>query len=401
VIIALICLLTGIAAAMWIDPTRPRIRALAGAGASLIPISWWVVGYPIEYGFLNAHVALVLILCCWIAYASCRLRPMILVGILAFCASLLLAVWSPLVLLPVLLGIVVIIQHRRSLMTAVRADRAVAVVGLAQLLAYGLLVTVPSVLSQGSALAASGGSFPFSRWVFIVLLAAALAMVLLSWRLLGPSVALGALAVLATAGVGYAVLLFAARGTADPAASYYPSKFAWLSGVFLFVTVLGLAIGIATRRLRRVATLAVALVVVFAVAFAGVRLATVTRTGYVALNPAQRILVTGFGTPGDQVAGRIFEYADLAAPIILVRSDDPHEAQIDFWVLQMQADSVIAHLDIRKAAYGLIDLGTPKKLCSIVRQIGVPVTVVTADRQLARDVAADCPDAGVRFRVTG
>jgi len=386
-IIVALCILFGVVATMWIEASRPVVRAVVGAGASLLPLTWWIAGYPVDYGFLNAHVAMLIVLGGCLLFGTLSKRPGILLGALSVCGTLLLAVWSPLVILPAILFVVVVVQHRTMLLRQPPLDLTIAIVGVLQLLAYGLTVTVPSLLAQGGALASAGGAFPFPIWVFIAVSAAALITAVIAWRAIGSVASLGAAAVLATALVGYGALLFAARATPNPVLSYYPSKFAWLAAVFLFLIDLSLVVGFSTRWLGRVASTVASLVIIGALSLVLVRFAPSTQTGYVAQNPLVRILVSGYGT-GDTTENEIFASADLNAPTLWWKSGDPFESTIDFWVLQMQAKNVITGDALHSAAYGINGLSG---LCTVIDHIHVPLTIRTADPALAGQLSAMCP----------
>ena len=77
---------------------------------------------------------------------------------------------------------------------------------------------------------------------------------------------------------------------------------------------------------------------------------------------------------------------------ILWESTDPDEDSIMFWVVQMSACSV-DDVDLRAYAY-YHDGQSMDDLCTVRRLIGPPVTVVTADPEIARRVEAACPEFG-------
>jgi hypothetical protein len=371
---------------------------VVGALASLIPLSWFVVGYPVEYGFLNTHVALSIVVSGWLAFVALSARPALLIAVLAVCCTLTLAVWSPVVLFPGALMVVVIARGYRALPQQSRRDLAIGIVGLVQLIAFFVGVTVPSLVAQSGFLAAGGGAYAFSKWVLIALVAVSLLVGIVAWRPLGRTAAWGVIAISLAAVIGWGALLFLARGTPDALTSYYPLKFAWLAAVVLLLVILGAAVGVLSLWTRRAAVTAVALGLV-AVATVGVlRFAPTSSGGYAIRNPVERILSGDFIGSGEVTADRIVRYADLQAPTLLIGSGDPLESTIDFWVLQMQADSVSNDSRLRKAAYGVYDLRRPRQLCRVLSAMGAPTTVLTQDSTLPGRVLTTCPGVDATFR---
>jgi len=398
VVIAVLCVLIGAAAAASISASRPVMRTVVGALASLVPLSWFVVGYPVEYGFLNTHVALLVVLSGWLAFVSLSARPALLIALLALCCTLTLAVWSPVVLFPGLLMVVVIVRRWAVLPRQSRRDLVIGLIGLAQLLAFFLGVTIPSLVAQSGFLAAGGGAYAFSKWVLIASVAAAVVVGIAARRPLGATLSWALLAMGMAAVIGWGALLFLARGTPDALTSYYPLKFAWLSALVLLVVVLGTVLGVLSRWTRRAVVTAIAVAVV-AVAVVGVlRFAPTSSGGYAIRNPVARILTGDFIGSGDTTVDRIVRYADLQAPTLLIGTHDRFESTIDFWVLQMQANSVSNDSRLRKAAYGVGDLRKPAQLCLVLRAMGAPTTVLTQDPTLGDRVRAACPDVDATVR---
>ncbi|CAN5213146.1 hypothetical protein BH11ACT4_BH11ACT4_02120 [soil metagenome] len=394
IMIALTCYLAGAAAAAAVDPARRWIVVVAGAGASLIPLSWFVTGYPIEYGFFNAHVALPIVFASWIAAVGATRNPAIALSSLLAACTLMLAVWGPLVLVPLLLAVVVVVRYRRDLLLLRGRALVVPALALAQLGAFGLVATLPSLLAQGGFLAGVGGIIPFPRiLVFAAIVGSGLIAGLAIWRkraLAGPALA----AVVLAAVLGIGVLLFISRAQPSPW-TYYPTKLAWLMTIVLGVLALGTLVGVVAQVRKAVfAVVAVGLVVV---TLGALYYAARSVPGYPWSDPIPRVLTDDFGA-GDNAAERIFAYSDPVHPHLLWHSGDPLEGTINFWLLQMRADSTKEHEDLRVYAYGHGD--TIDDLCAIVRAMGGDVVVDTADSALPAAVADTCGELATVKRDT-
>lgn len=382
ILIALTCYLAGAAAAVVIDPTRRAAVVIASAGISLIPLSWFVTGYPIEYGFFNTHLALPIVFASWIAAISAARNPDIAFASLLGAATLMLAVWSPLVLIPLLLSVFVLVRHRSSLLSARGPRLAFLVLSVGQLIVYGFVVVLPGLLTQGGFLTGGGGIIPFPHaLLFAVVGGGAITVVIAMNR--KRVVAGQTLAVVIVAGsVGVGALLFLSRGQPSPW-TYYPTKLSWLVAIVFIVLSLDTLIA-AMPKMR---------ILLFGVVAAALSIATfsvlhsIARTvpSYPWRDPLPRILTDDFPT-GDAVAEQIFALSDPANPHLLWQSANPAEGTINFWLLQMRADSTSLHRDLRVYAYG--HGNTPKDLCDIAEAMGPPVVVQTANEALASETAS-------------
>ncbi len=114
VLIFVLCALVGRLAARIAGSGRREVPV--AALASLIP-DLVCFRYPIEYGFFNAHLTLVIVLAVFLVFLESRRAPGLALGLLAVAATLLLATWGPLVLFPAGLALVVVIRERRALLS--------------------------------------------------------------------------------------------------------------------------------------------------------------------------------------------------------------------------------------------------------------------------------------------
>ena len=393
-LIVLTCVMCGVVASTIARSAggRSLLVAVVAAGTSLVPLSWFISGYALEYGFFNTHVSLPILFAAFLAYLAHREHPALSLSVLLVAATLVLAVWSPLVVIVAGLGIVVVVSQFRRLL----ATRGLPLVGLAiamgQLLVYGLLLVLPSLLKISSAFAAAGAVYNFHKTMFAVVALALIGAAAVAYRRqLRDHVLVGALVVVAASALGLGALLFAVRDTPNPW-SYYPMKFAWLVTVYAIVLIIGYASGAVARITRPVWIRGVGLAVVAALILGFLAFAPGNRSTDGVNDAVSSVLEGRFIRPGDVVAEQIFEKATPEQATVLWQSDNPDEGTINFWVWSLWADSVTGNTPLRVAAYGLYDHDDPAELCSIMGYMDGDVIVETTDDTVEPYVDANCPE---------
>ena len=393
-VIVVVCLLAGRLLAVFAGD-RPH-SVVAAAVGSVLPLTWFVSGYPIEFGFFNAHLAFVLLLAGLLVALHGRRQPALALGVLALSAVLVLATWAPLVLVPAAVGLVIVVRDRRALWLT--RGPSLLLLGLAgvALVGWGLAATLPVLLAQGDALGAPGGVFVFSRWFVLAILGGGL-VAGLALRRDARSRGVIVVVVVVALSVAWAVLLYGARASADPFVSYYPAKVAWLGAVLVVLLTTGvawrLAGGVRPQSSRRLARAGVAVAVALAVV-----VAPALRTAYVQIPPLVRIVSGSFAPGGDVQTERIFSQVDPVSPRLLWRSGDPNERGLNFWSLMMAGGIEPTYLPLRIAAGGEYGDST-EELCRVIGLIPAETTVVvTADGGLEAEYTAVCSEP-VRFDV--
>jgi hypothetical protein len=353
-----------------------------------VTLSWFVTGYSSEFGFFNTQLALIIIFAAVIVFLDSRHRPAQSLALLAVAATLLLATWSPLVVLPGALGAFVIARSFRALVSTRGTTLIWLAVAFAQLVAYALVVVLPGLLANGGALAVSGGEIAFPRVMLPASCLVVIALAVLASRWARAEVVQTTIALALGSVVGLAVLLLAAKGQW----TYYPHKYAWMATAVLVVAAAGLLFPALNRlRLRRwLSVVGVAVVMASLVTF--ILAAPQISTGERRLHPFARILEGKVWGAGDDVANRLFALADPRQPRLLWKSGDPHEGSIDFWLLQMQVKSIADGFDLRRAAYNIGFETTTSQLCTDLGLIGHRVEILTADRDLAAGLRGQCPE---------
>lgn len=385
--------LAGCIAARTVRAGHPVIRVVAGVAGSAFVLSWYVLGFTAELGFLNAPISVLLLLAVWVCWSDAPRSPVISAVGLLVAATLLLATWAPLVLVPAALGAMALPVFWRAL--ASRRVGVIVIIGLAaaQLIAYGLLVTLGDLRSTGGALAADGAAPPVEprdvAMVVALVLLTALLLLLRRSRGLGlRREAVGALTVLAAAAVGGGYLVLQRLGAGLGWWGYYPAKFAWLVCVLLLVVVVGLLLAAASalRSRARVALAACAALVLVGVVVSGsLPLGGIRRV------PAAIALATDAEFAAkDATAERLFAIAD-GGPTIAVRvtTDPEDDAQLNAWLLQAHSEDSAD--PVRAYAYGM-DTTDLAAVCDAMQAWGGGVRLVTGDPGLTEELDAVCPE---------
>src|SRR5690606_16138257 len=76
------------------------IRIGAAVVSALVASSWFVWGFALQFGFVNATIALVVMLAAWLAWLEARVAPILGSAVLSLAAVAMLATWAPLAAVP-------------------------------------------------------------------------------------------------------------------------------------------------------------------------------------------------------------------------------------------------------------------------------------------------------------
>ena len=387
------CFTAGLAAAMTIGTRYPRLAAAAGAIGSVLPLTWFVSGYAIEFGFYNAHVVLPVLFVCWVVMIADRRSGVAVLLILMLATTVLLATWTPAALVPVALGARIVLQQRGRLV-ATRSARIVLSLGTAQGLACVGLVVLPGLRGQGSALSADGDVYPLSPWVALASLIAALTVAMIARRrgdpLAGPIVAMAAGSALGVLGL---LLVNAGQATVW---NYYPLKFAWLTTVLALLVLVPTTVRLVVSTGRLVAGGLVGGVLVLALAVA-LTLAPRAIEGRSTSNPLVWAMSGSAFADPDQL-DQILRGSDSSRPSILWESGQDDEKITNFWILQMLSgfpddDDPLYRISYSYHPDDLTDL------CEITRLVRPPLTVRTAESGLSDELVSSCPGVDARVVV--
>lgn len=183
-LIAVTCLTAGVVASSLTRSVTDQslvIGAISGA-TSLLPLSWLFTSLPLEYGFFSSHVAFPIAFVAFIAFLGSRAHPTMAFGLLCLAASLLFAVWSPLVLLPAALAVMIVIQQWRRLVATRGVALVWAIACSAQLVLYAFGVVLPSLLHLRGFLIAQGATFVLPHAALLVVGIGAVFLAIVAFR---------------------------------------------------------------------------------------------------------------------------------------------------------------------------------------------------------------------------
>jgi len=393
--------LAGLVAARTVRAGHAVVRVVAGVVGSGFVLGWYVLGFTAELGFLNAPIAVLLLLACWVCWTDAPHAPLLAAVGLLVAATLLLATWAPMVLIPLALGAASLPVIWRALVSRRRVAIVVLGVAVIQLATYAAFVTLGDLRSTGGALAADGAAPPVEPRDVAMVVALALVTVALLLLRRGRGLGLGraadGVAVLLVAGaVGGGYLVLQRLGAGLAWWGYYPAKFAWLLCVLLLIVMIGvlLAASSAASSPRRVAIATTGSIVLVGIVVSGS-----LPLGGIRRLPASIALATDaqFARHG-AAAEHLFTLAD-GGPTIAVRvTGDPEtDAILNAWLLQAHSEDSAD--PVRTYAYTL-DTSDTGAVCDAVQAWGGGVRLVTSDPLLADEVGAVCPDAGYEVVVS-
>lgn len=389
-------------------------RAALAVGAGLLPWSWFVGGYSLQYGFWNAIVAGVVLVMSWLAWVQAPHSPRVGSALQACAATVLLTVWVPLVLVPAGLGTVLVVRHWRTHLALRRSALALWVVPVVLFVVFGYVLTKPTVETSGSALAFDGAFFAIAHSTPGVVAMVTLAAVVVSaslrgdrWELLGVVV----LVVLGWLGLHYLMGQRAAAPTGEW--GYYPQKFSWLMCVLApYVAAAAVAALVPLARGGRAAATGVILAALAVGAVVMVQIPPAdsrppSTEGNPSPRPAPDYRATSMffvlsvarrhgASDFDDAARQLFEWSSPKAKIIVARwfHDRSLEGFANFWLLQQPITT--GHPGVRSFAYTL-DSRSAVALCAVVDTWGGGVTLETRSPTLESQMRRACPAA--RFTV--
>lgn len=392
-LIPFMCVLTGMLA-LRLMRRRTGIVPVAGAAlASLLPLTWFIGGLPMEQGYLNIPLGLTIVTIAALGYFGSRAHPAGGLALVAICGTLMLATWSPLVLIVLAYGVVILIRDWRTLIALRGARLALVIVAVAQAAVYAVFATLPTFAVSQEAVLAPIPVYPLRVRVFIVAAAIGILLGIGLWFTRRHGDALyGVLAVVLGGGAAVALFLFLRRGE-EEIWGYYPYKAMWLVVAALVIVVFCLAIALVSDIARRWPW-ALAGFVVLAVATHFLLGAANSIRDYGSMNPLARVLTgTVFvDNEADAMMERVFAFSDPANPGLLWRSGDLNERRIDFWVVKL-ASPGFDDLEMHQLAYGL-DFQDVDQLCRLTEILGPGVTIQTADPELSGQVEDECGELG-------
>ena len=409
-VFAVLSVTMGVVAASLVDPERRGLVAVTASAGSLLPLTWFVGGLPIDFGYFNMPFTIVLALASWLLYVNSPRAPRVAFVAMVLTATLLALAWTPIALVPAALGVVLVVRDRRALVS-LRGWRLVAcLVALAAALGWVVILTLPTYFAQNEALDAHGQDYP-PPWtlalalVGVSLVTAALLRTRLRIRFLP-----GLLALVGALYAAVAVFLFLARNAFDPWTGYYPVKGAWIACVILLPVVLSLVASLGSlARPRAAAGISVTIVSALVVALAAFAPVTPAR-GFPPFQPGERMLGGHVWKTGDEavdvITSVVGEAADTGETPILWMSDAPDEQMVNFWTIYSldtvePGDRALRRFAFRE--YGAFRSGGTRgpssfnTLCALMRDPARSIVVYTDDASTQSDFAERCTDSSAEF----
>ncbi|WP_133411829.1 hypothetical protein [Agromyces badenianii] len=374
-----------------------RKRLVVAAGAMIggvIPLSWFLSGYVIQFGFFNVVPVVVVMLACWMLWTESARHPVVATCGLVLGTMVLFASWAPVAALPAALAIIAGVS---GWIRGARSGRnLIAVVAAGVVLGgYVVLVTLPDLRRSGHALAANGAA-PASTFIgFLTALAIVVCIV-------GAGVfvrarrreALGVIVLAAVSVVVIGYLVFQRTGQPEPW-GYYPAKFAWIvSIVFAVIAAAAAFAWVSSHRARSWRAVPVVL------AAAGVALltaATVSPTAPTVSGVFPLVGLVRHPESADHRSELLFDLADGGPTMAARLSEEPWaDAFANFWLLQLHSTS--SEEAIRGYAY-FLDSTDAEEICSASKAWETDVRVVTRDEDLESELEDACPELPITVEV--
>lgn len=405
VTLAFACVLTGVGTAVTVRADRPILRAVAGVAGGFLPLLWLCGGMEMQFGFWDTVPLIPLLSASWIAFVRCREAPALSACLLLFAGTAALAVWGPLAVLPLGLGIPVAIINLRRITWGGWVAIGISV---AQLVWYGFTIVLKELQTTGHALSTSGSTYSLSPLIALSLAGIVIAGAGLSqsrhllWGSLG---ALGGMG----AGLGYLVYLNRHSPTIW---MYYPQKTLWLSSVALLFIAASILAGLilnasqpAWAKLVSLVGAAAILLGLNTVSPGVVRqqlvpaIAGGQRVNLVASPSAlERAASTASSDAKQGIVSGVVTYAGQSPVTVLWNPAKLSVAQahsINFWALQLAWNNNQAVLPLHNLSYTL-DPKKPADLCQVLSFTGPQTRIVTGEANLRATITSVCKSsAGV------
>ena len=395
-LISICCLLAGVIVARATRNLPTWAAIVVTGAASLASLSWYVIGFQLQFGFVNTAFALALLLCGWLAFEIGSEQVWVGFVALVLCAVAMLGSWSPLVVCLGALALVLLSLASRDRTAWTARHLAAPVIASIVFLVYAGAVALPQYLALSSMLAAEEGGFPKHRPGVDDLVIAGLAAVLAATTAgLGHrNLAIGTGTLLLSFAIVTAFLMFQRRD-AEAIWGYSPAKFAWTVSLALLVIAIALAVRLlsasAPGRGRLLTAIAAGLL------FLGLYWSPVEP-----LTPLEQAvplaLLAGEGPGLDNTsADAVFKLSGRSDGHHLMWRNAPGDRGINFWLLQV---GVPADSPVRAFAHSLSEL-TPEQVCTIIDELGDSLTVHTSDPSVRAVLAETCGSDGYRVVFEG
>lgn len=408
VIIGLSCVLVGLTSSALVPRRFGIVRIVLSAVGSLIPLSAYVSGFAMTYGFYNASLTLVLLVLAWYFFIRTESKPILAIVGLGIAATLVAITWTP-VSFPVfaLIG-AAIIRDFKILQLSNRLQR-IGTASLYLVLVFIISATIlPFFEKNPSVFGASGLIGEVARTPIIVTAILVTFLAVIRWRAtygFGTIVFVGALFTALKIG------LLQLQSSDDPW-SYYPVKMIWIIGIIcivLFFTLLGEHIGRFHRPAIRITAVVTSVLLLFG-ALNVAKLYTNETTGHLSLDRKSGLAYVTSGEAiytGDSFYKAVEKYTSYNGPRILwnykLNIGNYHDIGwfVDRWLLLLNASlgKTRAEIDTISSPANRLDMTDIDLLCTLVKTMGPSAGVITNDETLPTQVQEKCPEVVDRISI--
>lgn len=363
--------------------------------ASLATNMWFIVGYPIEYGFLNAALGLALLLISVLVYQFYPERPAAALGAMFLASILILATWTPTVLFLLAFVISIVVSKRQELFVRKSGVLATWILPLFLAVLFFFLVTVPSFIRTSSLLSAQGGVEHFPLTMLWLMPLAIIFLAFLVYGLKSPQgwayAAIGLSQLVAVGG-----LIFLNRSLEDPW-TYYPLKMLWFGSAFIALLAIPLGF-ISIARLKKPLMKSIVAAGLILVVFLGLNWSLPKPSTFAFKGTTSILFSPQSELFNDEVAQQMFSDDQEGLVVYWVSQRGDQASALNFWNISSWANSLKPDVyDIRYLAYYLPPTD-PALLCTLSDLANTRLTVVTDITDLAMEVSAICPGAEFVYR---
>lgn len=359
-----------------------------------IPFTGVLLGGVVTFGHANMLSSYLVLWLAWIIFGETVLAPFTRTGVLLALSTVVLASWAPLLVLPIALAVVAGIGDLRHLRkTGMRAgwrNWLLPLLMFAQLVAYGLLVTLPDLRRDGEALSQDGATPSITPQIALGML---VLIVLAAWGTARAArgtnsqdaarhVAVGVSSVLVLALPALAYM-FLQRVDAASFWGYYPVKFIIMLVMVISAVLIGsLASVVPRRRGFLVQTFLAATAIPL---FAAV---TLSSFGWVpgvrSLSPSTQIIISPAEESRVKALAQLVQIYDRdhgGAQLAVGLTDEPTDDQLaNSFLIQLSAERSTD--PVRDYAYSLDTVNT-QQICDLIALWDRGVTVHTVPERLS------------------
>jgi hypothetical protein len=370
------------------------------AATSLLPLGWFWTGYPVKFGFINAHVAFVLLLASILGCLCTRRRLAMGVAIQLLAIVLTLLTWSPLAVLPAALAVTQALGALRSVAKWSRRARATGFIVALAGFGCALWLGIPMLQQARGSLRVAGGLAEFPKPMLALAAVTLIALTLaasarVDWFGLG-------IIVLSLASLGGLAMVLLLSGEFSGPWTYYPHKYAWIAtAVLLTVALPQGACAVARLRSARVRALFYGAA---ALAVAGsLGLGSWWAPGYLRFlgDSLPYVILVEDNLPDegqspDAVADAVIARVGLPRLTVPWESSLANDYRAGFWLIQLRRETALSVGDVAvsDALWPLANFHeSPADLCTLAEVVPEGLTVQTANGALAGEIQKLCPAA--------